>query len=179
MSSKFEPLEEPKDRTKLIWLGVFLLLGIVVAALWVMSAQRGDVTQVRAKHILIKCKKDDPVDRARALKLITELRDRIKNGESFSRLAKDYSDDEMSSARGGDLGYYPKSTFDPAFEAYVWSAPVGELSDVVQSSYGFHLIIVVDRHVSKADQYEMELEKKAKENVGSTPGEGSASPKQP
>ena len=163
MNSKSEPSEEPKDRTKLVWLCVFALVAVAVIALWAVNSRRGDITEVRAKHILIKCRKDDPVDRARALKLITELRDRIKNGESFAKLAKDFSDDEMSAARGGDLGYYPRNSFDPAFEEYVWSGPVGEMSDVIQSSYGFHLIVVVDRHVSKSDQYELDLEKKAKQ----------------
>jgi parvulin-like peptidyl-prolyl isomerase len=179
MNSEYEPRDEPKDRTKLIWLGVFALLGLTVVLLFAINANRADVTRVRAKHILVKCRKDDPVDRARAYKLITELRDRLQKGESFSRLAKDYSDDESSAARGGDLGYYPKGSFDPAFENYVWSAPIGQLSDVIQSSYGFHLIIVVDRHISKADQYEMDLEKKASEKAGSAQGEPSAAPKQP
>jgi parvulin-like peptidyl-prolyl isomerase len=165
MNSKSDPLEEPKDRTKLIWVGVIALIVVVIALLWVVNARTGDVTQVRAKHVLIKFRKDDPVDRARAHKLVMDLRERLQKGESFSKLAKDYSDDEMSAARGGDLGYYPRNSLDPAFEEYVWSGPVGELSDVIQSSYGFHLIIIVDRHVSKADEYEMELEKKAKESL--------------
>lgn len=165
MNSKSDPSEEPKERTKLIWVGVIALMGVVIALMWVVNARTGDVTQVRVKHILIKCRKDDPVDRARAHKLVMDLRERLQKGESFSKLAKDYSDDEMSAARGGDLGYYPRNSFDPAFEEYVWSGPVGELSDVIQSSYGFHLIIIVDRHVSKADEYEMQLEKKAKESL--------------
>lgn len=172
MNSKSEPSEEPKDRTKLIWMGVFALVALAVVALWALNSRRGDVTEVRVKHILIKCKKDDPVDRARALKLATELRDRIKNGESFAKLAKDFSDDEMSAARGGDLGYYPRNSFDPAFEEYAWTGAVGEMSDIVQSSYGFHLIVVVDRHISKSDQYELDLEKKAKD--GSAPASGNA-----
>jgi len=165
MNSKSDPLEEPKDRTKPIWLGVIALIVVVIALMWVLNARTGDVTHVRVKHILIKCRKDDPVDRARAHKLVMDLRERLQKGESFSKLAKDYSNDEMSAARGGDLGYYPRNSFDPAFEEYVWSGPVGELSDVIQSSYGFHLIVIVDRHVSKADEYEMQLEKKAKEGL--------------
>jgi parvulin-like peptidyl-prolyl isomerase len=167
---KSEPLDEPKDRTKLVWMGVIVFFFLAVVALWVVNAKKADITQVRAKHILVKCKKNDPVDRARAFELINDLHARLLKGESFSKLARDYSDDEMSSARGGDLGYYPRNTFDPAFEEYVWSAPVGKLSDVIQSSYGFHIIVVVDRSVSKADQYEMELEKKAKDAMSTESG---------
>ena len=166
MNSRSDPLEEePKDRTKLIWVGVILLICAAIAGLWAANLRRNDVTQVRVKHILVKCKKDDPVDRARAHKLITDLRERLQKGESFSKLAKDYSDDETSAARGGDLGYYPRKSFDPDFEEYVWSGPIGELSDIIQSTYGFHIIVIIDRHISKADEYEMELENKAKESL--------------
>ncbi len=174
MSSEFELMEEPKDRTKLLWLGVVVLMLAAVIALWVVNSRQSDTTRVRAKHILVKCRKDDPVDRARALKLINEIRDRLKNGESFSKLAKDYSDDEMSAARGGDLGYYQRNSLDPAFEAYAWTGAIGELSDVIQSAYGFHLIIVTDRSISKTDQYEMDLEKKAKEAPASSSSDAPA-----
>ena len=84
-------------------------------------------------------------------------------GENFKKLAKDYSNDEFSSPRGGDLGYHRRGVFEPAFETYAWTAPLGQLSDVIQTSYGFHLITVVDRHVSAAEAYETDLGKKAAE----------------
>ena len=161
MNSKSETSEEPKDRTKWIWLGVLALIGVLVVVLWVANRQTADVTRVRPKHILVKFAKDDPVARARALESITDLRRRIENGERFESLAKEFSDDPTSAPRGGDLGYYPRNSFDPAFEQYVWHAEVGKLSDIVQSGYGFHLIVVVDRHISSTDQYEMDIEKKA------------------
>lgn len=163
MSSEFEVEEEPKDRTKWWWLGVIVLLGIMCAVLYVVNRRDYDVTRVRAKHILVKCDQGDPVDRARALELIADLRKRIENGESFSQLAEDFSDDAYSAARGGDLGYYPKGTFEGDFERYVWKALIGELSDVMQTTHGFHLVVVIDRSISKADQYEIELERKAVE----------------
>lgn len=156
--------EEPKERTLYMWLGIAAIFVVAVVALWAVSRTGPDVSRVHAKHILIKFDKTDPVDRARALELVNSLRERIMKGESFAKLAKEYSNDEFSSARGGDLGYYRRGVFEPTFEEYVWSAPIGQLSEVVQSSYGFHLITVVDRHVSAADQYEMDLEKKAAES---------------
>jgi len=146
-----------------MWLGIGALIVLALVALWAINRTEPDVSRVHAKHILIKFDKTDPVDRARALELVNGLRERIMNGESFSKLAKEYSNDEFSSARGGDLGYYRRGMFEPVFEEHVWSAPIGQLSDVVQSSYGFHLIIVVDRHISETDQYEIDLEKKAAE----------------
>jgi len=161
MSLEFDEKEEPKDRTKLIWLGVFGLVVVMVAVLWVAGRPKADVSRVRAKHILIKCDRNDPVDRARALETINDLRRRIQGGERFEKLAKEFSNDEFSSARGGDLGYQDRGTFEPEFEEFVWNGPLKELSDIIQTTYGFHLIITVDRHLSKADEYEMKLEKKA------------------
>ncbi|HUW60734.1 MAG TPA: peptidylprolyl isomerase [Candidatus Bathyarchaeia archaeon] len=161
--------QEPKDRTKWLWLGIIAVFAIAVAALWLISRSGPDVSRVHAKHILIKFNKSDPVDRARALQLVNDLRERIMKGESFKKLARDYSNDEFSSPRGGDLGYQRRGMFEPAFEAYVWSAPLDQLSEVIQTSYGFHLITVVDRHTSAAEAYEMELEKKATETEKPAP----------
>jgi len=167
MPLEFEPEpivgKEPKDRTWLLWLGVLVLLGAMAAALWISSRGQQDATRVRVKHLLVQCNHADPVDRAGALERVKELRRRIEQGERFSKLATEYSGDEFSSARGGDLGYYPRGTFEKDFEAYVWNAPIGQLSEPIQTSRGFHLIVVVDRHISEADQYEMELERKARE----------------
>lgn len=158
-----EPDIEPKERAWLWWLGVLALLAGVIAAMWLASRQRKDITQVRVRHLLVRCNPEDPVERAGALERVKELRRRIQAGESFAKLAEEYSGDETSSARGGDLGYYPKNAFEKEFEAYAWSAPIGQLSPPVQTSFGFHLIEVLDRHISKADRYEMELDKKARE----------------
>ncbi len=162
-SPDMEMGEEPKDRTRWIWLGVMLLFAAAVAALWFTSRMGANLTQVRAKHILIRCNKDDPVDRARALELINDLRSRIQQGANFGKLAREFSNDEGSASRGGDLGYYPRRTFETEFEEYVWTAPLGQLSEIIQTSSGFHLVVVTDRRISDADAYEMELERKAAE----------------
>ena len=115
------------------------------------------------QHILVTFDAADPADRARALDLISDLRERILKGERFETLARRYSDDPVSRARGGDLNYYPKGTFAPEFEEYVWNAPIGQLSDVVETSFGFHLIVATDRHLTDADRYEMELDQRARD----------------
>ena len=156
--------EEPKDHTKWLWLSVVVLVAIIAVCLWLQHRQGRDATEVRVKHILVKCNKSDPTDRARALERINELRGRLEKGESFEKLARDYSNDEYSSGRGGDMGYYPQGKFETEFEKVAWTLPVGQLSDVVQTSNGFHLMIVVDRHYSQADQHEQELEEKARKS---------------
>ena len=57
----------------------------------------------------------------------------------------------------------PRGTFADSFEEYVWTAPVGQLSDVVVTMHGFHLIVVEDRFIHEADLYDKELEQRAKE----------------
>jgi len=158
------PEQEVTDRTKWLWLAVVVVFLVAVVALWAVTRRSADVSQVRAKHILIKYDQADPAERAQALERVTQLREQILEGASFNRLAKEYSNDEFSSPRGGDLGYWPRGSFEPAFEAYVWSGKVGEVSDIVQTNRGFHLIVITDRTISKADQYEMELEQKARES---------------
>lgn len=165
MTEAFVKNEEPRDRTRYIWIGVAVLFCIMVGALWYIGRPDPKVSTVRARHILIQFVKNDATDRARALELISSLRERIVRGASFSSVAREYSNDPGSAARGGDLGYYPKGTFEPEFEEYVWNAPIGELSEVIETTHGFHLIRVEHRHLSKADEYEQELEQRAREEL--------------
>lgn len=164
-----EPTDEPKDRTKWIWLGVFLLLGAMVATLWIAGRTDPKVSMVRSKHILIQFNNNDPADRTRALDLAMSLRERLVRGERFESLAKEYSNDPGSSRRGGDLGYYPKDSFAEAFEKYVWTAPVGQLSEILETPHGFHLVIVEDRYLTKEDEYEMQLDERARKELEKTP----------
>jgi len=159
------PVEEPKDRTKWIWIGVILLFIGMVVFFWMGRSPRPVVTSVRAKHILISFDANDPVDRGRAYERISELRKQILAGESFERLARANSDDTASARRGGDLGWAERDTYATQFEEYCWGAPIGELSDVIQTQFGFHLVIVEDRHIADAELYEIELEQRAFEEM--------------
>jgi len=176
MSSISDAPQEPKDRTPWIWLGIITLVVVMVAALWISSRRPPPTSQVNARDLLIKCNNSDPADRARALELVTDLRQRILDGESFKKLAREFSDDETSRARGGELGYYDRGQFEPEFEAYVWSAPVGEVSEITQTSYGFHIIEVLDRFLSEGDRYEMELEQRVRQGEDEAASGGVESP---
>lgn len=89
--------------------------------------------------------KVNPEEKARALAQITELRERIVNGEDFAELASVYSDDAGSGRVGGDLGWVQRGKFVPEFEAEAYNLEKGELSDIVESPFGFHLIQLIDR----------------------------------
>lgn len=157
--------EEPRDRTKFIWLGIIILFLIMVAFFWTSRSPRPVATSVRARHILIAYDPNDPVDRGRAYERAQALRERILAGESFERLARSYSDDSVSARRGGDLGWAPRETYAAPFERYIWHAAIGEISDVIQTQFGFHIIMVDDRHIAPADLYEIEIERRAFEEL--------------
>ncbi|HEO70220.1 MAG TPA: hypothetical protein ENN80_03090 [Candidatus Hydrogenedentes bacterium] len=166
MTSDFEEMPEaPKDPTKWIWLGVLAVVAMMLALMWFFTKTPYEgQSVVRARHILIQYDPSDATDRAAALELITDLRERILAGERFSKLAREYSDDSYSRGRGGDLNYVPKGSFEENFEAYVWSAPIGQVSEVVTTSHGFHIIVVEDRHLSQADAYQERIRQKTLED---------------
>jgi len=77
------------------------------------------------------------------------LLERVKKGESFEKIASEFSDDSVSKANGGDLGWFPKGRMDPAFEAAAFALRKGQTSgDLVKSRYGYHIIRVEDRRMA-------------------------------
>lgn len=103
------------------------------------------VQQTRARHILIKT--SEVVSDADARRRLTDLRERVvQGGANFADLAKVHSAD-LSASKGGDLGWiYPGDTV-PEFEQAMDALKPGELSQPVQSPFGWHLIVVEDRRV--------------------------------
>lgn len=76
---------------------------------------------------------------------LMKLRERIMNGESFEDLAKIYSDDPGSAQAGGNLGYWGRGVMAPEFEATALRLKKGELSEPVETQFGFHIIELLDR----------------------------------
>lgn len=98
--------------------------------------------QVHARHILLKTEgKDEAAVRAAAEKVLAA----VTKGGDFAELAKQYSEDEQSKALGGDLDYFSRGQMVPEFEQAAFSLAPGGTSDLVKSSFGFHIIRVVDR----------------------------------
>lgn len=94
-----------------------------------------------ASHILIVLNDGaSDTEIAEKKQIIEELRQRILAGESFVELAKAFSEDPGSVEQGGDLGEFPRGAMVPEFEQEAFSLEVDEISDIVQSSFGFHLI---------------------------------------
>jgi peptidyl-prolyl cis-trans isomerase SurA len=102
----------------------------------------GHVRQTHAFHILIKVDELTSADEAK--RRLTELKSRIDHGENFSELARLYSQDG-SAAKGGDLGWLNPGDTVPDFERAMDALAEGQVSDVIQSPFGYHLIKVVAR----------------------------------
>lgn len=160
------PVEEveDKDRTKLVWLGLIALVALMLLALWMFSSINPPASVVRARHVLIEIPPGDPSGKTRAYELAQELRQRIAEGEaSFADIAQEYSQDPYSAGRGGDLGYSERGDYVEEFEEYVWTAPIGELSEVIETSLGYHIIRVDDRIISEVERARKEEEERLKE----------------
>jgi peptidyl-prolyl cis-trans isomerase C len=100
--------------------------------------------QLRASHILVTVNKDDPAQvKSEKLAKITKIRNDIKGGADFAQMATQYSDCP-SKERGGDLGYFTKGQMVAPFDAAAWALKVGELSDIVTTDFGYHIIKVTD-----------------------------------
>lgn len=107
--------------------------------------------QVRASHILFKTDgKDAAAVRATAEKVLAEAR----AGADFAELAKKYSEDEANAAMGGDLDYFGRGRMAPEFEEASFALEPGGISDLVQTSFGFHIIKVADRRAANVQTLE-------------------------
>jgi peptidyl-prolyl cis-trans isomerase D len=99
--------------------------------------------QVRASHILLKTEgKDDAAVKKQAEDLLAK----IKAGANFEDLAKKFSEDEASAAKGGDLDFFNKNAMVPEFDKVAFELQPGQMKqELVKSSFGYHIIKVTDK----------------------------------
>lgn len=123
--------------------------------------------QVNVRHILIKTPvpgadgKPDPKGTEEARTKAADVLKQLKAGAKFEDLAKKYSDDPGSATKGGSLGWIEKGRTVPEFEKASFSLAKGATSDLVQSSYGFHIIHVDDKqdaHLKPLDEVKAQIE---------------------
>ncbi|TQX10430.1 peptidylprolyl isomerase, partial [Clostridioides difficile] len=109
-----------------------------------------NVEEVSASQILIstldKNKKEVSKDKKEVLKKKADnILTKIKNGESFESLAKKYSDDKATGKNGGQLGYFTKDDKNAEFTKEVFKLKKNEVSNVFETSYGYHIVKVTDK----------------------------------
>ncbi|MGW8266284.1 MAG: peptidylprolyl isomerase [Longimicrobiales bacterium] len=103
-------------------------------------------SRVRARHILLRFPPGATEAQTDSVRTLAEsLRARLEGGEDFEALAREYSEDTGSGANGGDLGSFGKGEMVPPFEEAAFALPVGEISPVVETTFGLHIIRVDER----------------------------------
>ena len=101
--------------------------------------------RVRARHILISLRKNPlPANITNAYNKIKKLRQRVLEGESFAEIAAAESDCP-SRAKGGDLGFFERGQMVPEIEKAAFGLKKGEISDIIKSEFGYHILQVTDR----------------------------------
>jgi peptidyl-prolyl cis-trans isomerase D len=130
--------------------------------------------QVKVSHILIKTSmlapgaKEDEKAVAEARAKAEDVLKQVKAGGDFAKLAEKYSDDPGSAKSGGELGWIGRGRTVPEFEKAAFSLGPGQTSDLVKSSFGFHIIRVEDKqqaHLKPFAEVKGEIEEKVKQEI--------------
>jgi len=107
---------------------------------------------VDVSHILIRLPKNPyPEDTLKAYNKIKEIRDKIINGADFNEMAVKYSEDPSAKSNKGDLGYMSVFRTVYPFETAAYTTPVGEISPIIRTSFGYHILKVNDKRKSPGE----------------------------
>lgn len=123
----------------------------IIKIMNVRGQQKKEVSEVKARHILLKPSPILSENRAKTLlkKFVTEIR----SGEaSFADLAKEYSEDPGSARKGGELGWADPTIYVPAFSQELASLKKGQISEPFRSSHGWHIVQLEDRRTTDATE---------------------------
>ena len=124
------------------------------------NEHKSELGQVRARHILIKTDPHElgetPTGKEEARKKAQSLLERVRKGEDFASLAQEHSDDERSKPLGGDLGFFTRGSMLPQFDQVAFTLKPGEVSDLVETKYGFHIIKVEEQREPSIDDPEFQ-----------------------
>ncbi|MGD9993891.1 MAG: peptidylprolyl isomerase [Salinivirgaceae bacterium] len=131
-------------------------------------------TEFEMEQIIVNPKVQE-VEILRIKDRLREFKERITNGESFATLAVLYSEDPGSAARGGELGFVSRGDLVPEFSAVAFNLKVGEISKIVKTDYGYHIIQLVEkkgerincRHILMKPKISIDEKTKAKARLDS------------
>ncbi|MFC4635781.1 peptidylprolyl isomerase [Dokdonia ponticola] len=126
------------------------LTDVEVTETLVKEAYDRIATEVNARHILVKkAPGASPEDTLKAYTKITEARSRILNGEDFSKIAKEYSEDPSAKSNGGDLGWFKAFKMVYPFESAAYNTEVGKVSEPFKTRFGYHIVQPTDRRPAR------------------------------
>ncbi|HDO27961.1 MAG TPA: peptidylprolyl isomerase, partial [Bacteroidetes bacterium] len=112
------------------------------------SLPKDSIPLIKTQYTIAEIVKKPPVsieEKLRVKERLLELRKRILKGESFATMAILYSEDPGSAKRGGELGFYGRGQLYPEFEAVAFKLKEGEISNVVETEAGYHIIQLIER----------------------------------
>jgi peptidyl-prolyl cis-trans isomerase C len=102
--------------------------------------------QVRARHILVRADKNaEAAERSAARQRLADIRQKAMAGEDFAALAQAHSEDPGSKEKGGDLGFFGRGSMVKPFEEASFALALNQISEIVETEYGYHLIQVTER----------------------------------
>ena len=107
-------------------------------------------SEVSASHILIKTNFEEE-DTLRAYNKILKIKTKLDQGDDFIKLAKQFSEDPSVKENDGDLGYFSALQMVYPFESAAYETPVGSISNIVKSRYGYHVLKVNDKRLSRGE----------------------------
>jgi len=114
----------------------------------------GQPKRVKVRHILIRADAKDAEASAKAKQKAESIQKEAVGGKDFSQLAKQYSEDPGTKDRGGEIGFITKGMVVPEFEQAAFSMKVGEVSPVIQTPYGFHILKVDEIQEARTEPLE-------------------------
>ncbi|NOY51334.1 MAG: peptidylprolyl isomerase [Chlorobi bacterium] len=112
------------------------------------SIPEDSIPQIPTEYQIAQIVKNPPIsigEKIRVKEKLLDLRSRILKGESFSTMAILYSEDPGSAKKGGELGFYGRGQLYPEFEAIAFKLKEGEISNIVESEAGYHIIQMIER----------------------------------
>ncbi len=110
--------------------------------------------RVHVEHILFKTIGKTDAEVAEIRQKAEDVLKKAKHGANFEDLAKQYSEDDASKVKGGDLGWIVQGQTVPEFEQTAFSLPKGSISDLVKTQYGFHILKIIDRESAHTKSFE-------------------------
>lgn len=113
----------------------------------------GKEAQVRAQHILVSPKGGDAAAKDAALSKIKAIRERVAAGSDFSEEAAAHSDCPSGKQAGGSLGWFSRGMMVKEFDEAAFSLPVGGLSDIVETQFGYHVILKNDEQPASVPDF--------------------------
>lgn len=153
LSAGYKSLDEFKDALKFNTAQVKALTdGIKIDEAKIKEAYEEQKTQISASHILV-------TDEA----LATEIYNKIKNGKAtFEEMVLEHSTDTTTQVNNGSLGFFPKGTMVEEFETVAFNMKKGEISEPVQTQYGFHIIRIDNIKEEKYETLKVQIEEDLK-----------------